>query len=56
MILPKMLLMVDLKSLGFMPSLTERFETSEQLLMAESFLCISTESFREVFRADDAIF
>lgn len=46
---PKMLLMVVLKSLGFMPSLTEKLETSEQLLMADNFLWASTESFLDVF-------
>lgn len=40
---------VDLKSLGSIPSLNERLETSEQLLMADSFRYCSTDNLRDVF-------
>ena len=48
---PRMLLIVDLKSFGSMPNLTEMLETSEQLLIADNFLCISADNFLDCLRA-----
>ena len=42
--------MVDLKSFGSIPRMTERLETSEQLEMADNFLCMSVDNLRlEIF-------
>ncbi len=50
-----MLLIVDLNSPWSIPSLTEMFETSEQLEMADSLRCTSVESLREVLREADIL-
>jgi hypothetical protein len=42
--------MVDLKSPGSMPNFKEKLETSEQVLMADSFRCRSVDNLREVLR------
>ena len=49
--LPKMFCIVDLKSLGSIPRITERLDTSEQLEMTDNFLCMSDDNFRpcEIF-------
>ena len=40
-----MFLMVHLKSSGSIPNLYERLDTSEHVLIAESFLCMSMDNF-----------
>ena len=48
--LPKMFCIVDLKSLGSIPKTTDRLDTSEQLEMADNFLCMSEDNLRpEIF-------
>jgi hypothetical protein len=37
---------VDLKSSGSIPSLKDKLEMSEQLLMADNFRCMSVDNFR----------
>ncbi len=44
--LPRMFWTVDLKSSGSIPSLKDKLEMSEQLLMADNFRCMSVDSFR----------
>ena len=44
-----MFCIVDLKSLGSIPRTTDRLDTSEQLEMADNFLCMSEDNLREIF-------
>ena len=42
---PRIFLMVHLKSSGSIPNLYERLDTSEHVLIADSFLCMSIDNF-----------